>query len=105
MLRFQVWMTELAPVVGSEMGKTRPCVIISPDEANRRIATVILAPLTSVRRNWPSRVPVRFKRRGGDVALDQMQAMDKSRLKQRVGMLSSAEAQAVLDCLSAMFKS
>lgn len=104
MLRFEVWTAALDPVVGSEMGKTRPCVIISPDDANERIRTVIVAPLTTVRRNWPTRVPVRVQRRTGDVALDQMRVQDKSRLSRKLGSLSPNEANAVLDRLAEMFK-
>jgi mRNA interferase MazF len=94
---------QLDPVLGAEIGKTRPGVIISPDEANVALRTVIVAPLTSVRRPWPTRAPVKVARVAGDVALDQMRAVDKARLTKRVGALSAAEAQAVSARLAAMF--
>lgn len=100
--RFEVYRVRLDPVLGAEIGKTRPAVIVSPDEANIALRTVIVAPLTSVRRAWPTRVAVRVNRVAGDVALDQMRAIDKQRLAKRVGALSSPEAQAVLDRLAAM---
>jgi mRNA interferase MazF len=101
--RFEVYLVRLDPVLGAEIGKTRPGVIISPDEANGALRTVIVAPLTSVRRAWPTRVPVRVARVVGDVALDQMRAVDKVRLAKRVGALSAAEAGAVLARLGEMF--
>ncbi len=101
--RFEVWLVRLDPVPGAEIGKTRPGVIISPDEANDALRTVIVAPLTSVRRAWPTRVPVKVARVAGDAALDQMRAVGKARLAKRVGALSAAEAGAVLGRLGAMF--
>jgi mRNA interferase MazF len=101
--RFEVYLVRLDPVLGAEIGKTLPGVIISPDEANEALRTVIVAPLTSVRRAWPTRVPVRVARMAGDVALDQMRVVDKARLAKRVGVLSTAEAGAVLGRLGEMF--
>lgn len=101
--RFEVWVVRLDPILGAEIGKTRPGVIISPDEANHALRTVIVAPLTSVRRTWPTRVPVRVARIAGDVALDQMRAVDKQRLGKRVGALSPTEAGSVLERLAEMF--
>lgn len=101
--RFEVWLVRLDPVLGAEIGKTRPGVVISPDEANAALRTVIVAPLTSIRRAWPTRVPVKVARVAGDVALDQMRAVDKGRLAKRVGALSAAEVGAVLGRLGEMF--
>lgn len=101
--RFDVFLVRLDPVLGAEIGKTRPGAIISPDEANAALRTLIIAPLTSVRRAWPTRVPVKVARVAGDVALDQMRAVDKARLAKRVGTLSAAEAKAVLRRLGEMF--
>jgi len=103
MKRFEVFLVRLEPVLGAEIGKTRPGVIISPDEANAALRTVIVAPLTSVRRAWPTRVPVKVAKVSGDVALDQMRAVYKQRLAKRVGALSVSEVQAVLDRLAEMF--
>ena len=103
MKRFEVWIAQLDPVVGSEIGKTRPGVIVSPDEANDALRTVLVAPLTSARRPWPTRVPVEVRGGTGDVALDQMRALDKRRLRQRIGSLAVSEQQAVADRLLTMF--
>ncbi len=101
--RFEVWIVRLEPVLGAEIGKTRPGVIISPDEANDALKTVIVAPLTSMRRAWPTRVPVNVNKTAGDIALDQMRAVDKQRLSKRIGTLSQTEAQAVSERLAQMF--
>mgnify|MGYP002085972850 CR=1 FL=1 len=101
--RFEVYVVRLDPVLAAEIGKTRPGVVISPDEANGALRTVIVAPLTSVRRAWPTRVAVKVARIAGDVALDQVRAVDKARLAKRVGALSAAEARAVLGRLGEMF--
>ncbi len=101
--RFDVYVVRLDPVLGSEIGKARPGVILSPDVANEALHTVLIAPLTTVRREWPTRVPVYVNASSGDVALDQMRAVDKQRLAQCVGALSAAEAQAVLERLAELF--
>jgi mRNA interferase MazF len=101
--RFEVYLVRLDPVLGAEIGKTRPGVVISPDEMNAALRTVIVAPLTSVRRAWPTRVPVRVARVAGDVALDQMRSVDKARLAKRAGAVSAAEAKAMLGRLAEMF--
>src|SRR5688572_4839041 len=74
-------------------GKTRPCLIICPDELNRAIQTVIIAPMTTVKRGWPTRVPVAFQGKSGEIALDQLRAVDKSRLGKRFGKIDAAAAQ------------
>lgn len=103
MRRFEVWLVRLDPVLGSEIGKTRPGVIVSPDEANDHLRTVIVAPLTSVRRPWPTRVPVEVAGVAGDAALDQLRAVDKKRLHKPLGVLKSEEASAVINRLAEMF--
>jgi len=101
--RFEVHIVRLDPVLGAEIGKTRPAVVISPNEANLSLRTVIVAPLTSVRRGWKTRVPVLVNGIAGDVALDQMRAVDKQRLAHKTAVLTSGEAQLVLDRLARMF--
>ncbi len=103
MKRFEVWIVRLDPVLGVEIGKTRPGVIISPDEANVMLNTVLVAPLTSVRRAWPTRVAVNVADIPGDAALDQIRAVDKKRLAKRVGALADDEARTVADRLVEMF--
>jgi len=101
--RFEVWLVALEPTQGAEIGKTRPAVVVSPDDANQHLRTVIVSPLTSRRRAWPTRIPVVFARTRGDVALDRMRAVDKRRLVKRLGALKPAEREAVLDALARMF--
>lgn len=99
MKRFEVWLVGLDPTTGAETAKTRPCLIISPDEANTSLQTVIIAPMTTVRRRWPTRVGVSFQGKVGEIALDQMRAVDKSRL----GKLDARTTDVVLDTLAEMF--
>jgi mRNA interferase MazF len=87
--RGDVWLTALDPTVGSEIQKTRPCLIVSPPEVNDRLRTVLAAPLTTANRPLPCRVPVRFQGRIGFVLLDQLRALDKSRLIRRLGAVSN----------------
>ena len=101
--RFDVFVVNLDPTVGSEIRKSRPCVIVSPDEMNRHIRTVVVAPLTSAGRPYPSRVPVRFAGRDGQVVIDQLRTVDKARLAKRLGALEPDEAGAVLDVLREFF--
>jgi len=103
MKRFDICLVRLDPVLGAETAKTRPCLIISPDEANAFLQTVIIAPMTTVRRRWPTRVGVSFQGKVGEVALDQMRAVDKSRLVRRLGKLDARTADVVLDTLAEMF--
>ncbi len=101
--RFDVFLVRLDPVAGAETAKTRPCVIVSPNELNRAVATVIISPMTTVRRGWPTRVPVTFRGESGEIALDQIRTVDKSRLVKRLGKLDTATADAVLDTLGELF--
>ncbi len=101
--RFEVYLVNLDPVLGSEIKKTRPCVIISPDEMNAHIATVIVAPMTSKGQPHPTRVPCRFRGKQAQVVLDQIRTVDKSRLAKRLGTINEATRSAVLGVLSEMF--
>ncbi len=101
--RFAVYLVNLDPTRGSEIRKTRPCVVVSPDEMNRNIRTVIIAPLTSARRGYPTRVDVTFQRKKGQVVLDQIRTVDKSRLVRRLGRLPEARAREVSGILVEMF--
>ena len=101
--RFEVWLVNLDPTVGSEIQKTRPCLIVSPDELNRNIATVIIAPMTSRGRNYPTRIPCEFQEKSGQVVLDQLRTVDKTRLTKRLGSLSDDEQRAVLQALAELF--
>jgi mRNA interferase MazF len=102
--RFEIWLVRLDPVLGSEIGKTRPGVIVSPDEANDSLRTVLIAPLTSVRRAWPTRIPLLVDGVEGDVALDQLRAVDKRRLARRLGELPADSCAAIAGRLQEMFR-
>lgn len=78
--RFNIFLVRLDPATGAETAKTRSCVVVSPDELNRAIATVIIAPMTTVRRGWPTRVAVILQGKTGEIALDQVRTVDKVRL-------------------------
>ena len=101
--RFEVFLVNLDPTIGTEIQKTRPCVVVSPDEMNRPLGTVIIAPLTSTLRSYASRVNVQFDERDGQVALDQIRAVDKARLVKRLGKIKRKEGLQVLAALQEMF--
>ncbi len=101
--RFAVFLVALDPAQGAETAKTRPCVIVSPDDVNEALATVIIAPMTTVRRRWPTRPSVTFQGKTGEIALDQIRAVDKTRLVKRLGKIDRAAATAVLDTLGELF--
>jgi mRNA interferase MazF len=101
--RFDVYLVNLDPTVGSEIRKTRPCLVISPDEMNRHIATVVIAPMTTQGRPYPTRVPCRFQGKDGQIVLDQLRTVDKTRLIKRLGQISTSTQKAVLVVLAGMF--
>ena len=101
--RFDVFLVRLDPTEGHEIKKTRPCLVISPNEMNQHIGTVIVAPMTTKGRPYPTRVPVTFKRKIGQIVLDQIRTVDSSRLVKRVGKIDDATARSVLALLGEMF--
>ena len=101
--RFEVYLVNLDPTVGSEIKKMRPCLIISPDEMNTHIATVIVAPMTTKGRAYPTRVSCKFQGKDGQIVLDQIRTVDKIRLAKRLGTISAATQKAVLAVLAEMF--
>lgn len=101
--RFEVHLVALDPTQGHEIRKTRPCVIVSPDEMNRHIGTVIVAPMTTHGRIYPTRVPVTFLRKKGQVVLDQVRTVDNTRLVKRLGRIDQGTADRVLAILQEMF--
>lgn len=101
--RFDVFLVNLDPTVGAEIQKTRPCLIISPDEMNRNIATVIIAPLTTKGRAYPTRVACEFQNKQGQIVLDQMRTIDKSRLVRKLGHLDEETKGKVLGALIVLF--
>jgi mRNA interferase MazF len=101
--RFDVYLVTLDPTVGSEIQKTRPCLIVSPDEMNHHVATVIVAPMTTKGRPYPTRVVCVFDGKEGQIVLDQLRTVDKTRLVRRLGGIGEETQEAVLGVLGEMF--
>ena len=101
--RFDVYLTNLDPTVGSEIQKTRPCLIISPDEMNRYIRTVIVAPMTTAGKDYPTRVSCTFKRKTGQIVLDQLRTIDKTRLVKKLGAITPETQSEVISSLQRLF--
>ena len=101
--RDEVWLVTLDPTLGVEIQKTRPCLVISPNEMNEYLQTVIIAPMTTVTRPYPTRVPLRFQGKRGQVALDQLRAVDRQRLVRKLGTVAEGPARAVSAVLLEMF--
>jgi mRNA interferase MazF len=101
--RFDVYLTNLNPSVGSEIQKTRPCLIISPDEMNRHIRTVIVAPMTTAGKDYPTRITCQFKKKKGHIVLDQIRTIDKTRLIKKLGALDSETQLKVISVLQRLF--
>ena len=95
--RFDVYLINLDPTIGSEIQKTRPCLVISPDEMNRNIRTVIIAPMTSAQKDYPTRVSCTFREKQGQIVLDQIRTVDKERLIKKLGTI---DPKAQLDTIS-----
>lgn len=108
MKQFQLFWVNLDPTIGAEMQKTRPCLIVSPEEMNSFLSTVIIAPLTSTARELPTRILIKATRQSGlkndsYAVLDQIKTVDKSRLSNQIGEISEYEKHAVSDALKTMF--
>jgi mRNA interferase MazF len=103
LLRGEIWLAALDPTVGSEIQKTRPCVVISPPEMNRHLRTVIVAPMTTGSRLAPFRIPLTFQQKTGLILLDRLRTLDRARLVQRLGAVKPATLAALLDGLQVMF--
>jgi mRNA interferase MazF len=101
--RFDVFLVNLDPTIESEIKKTRPCVVISPDEMNRYISTVIVAPMTTKGKTYPTRVVCQFQGKDGQIVLDQIRTIDKTRLVKQLGQINQDEQRVVLDTLAEMF--
>ena len=103
MRRGDVWLVKLDPTVGSEIKKTRPCVVVSPDELNEHLRTAIVAPMTTNGRPYPWRIQCRFQGKTGYVVLDQLRTIDQERAASRLGRLSADTLDQVLERLQEMF--
>jgi mRNA interferase MazF len=101
--RFEVWLVNLDPAIGKEIKKTRPCLIVSPDEANKYLETIVLAPMTTIIRNYPTRIHCVFQRKTGQVAIDQIRSLDKRRLVKKLGTLNEEVCKIVCKTLLEYF--
>ncbi len=101
--RFEVYLVNLDPTVGHEIKKSRPCLVVSPDEMNRYISTVIIAPMTTKGRDYPTRVPCTFQGKEGQVVIDQIRTVDKTRLIKRLGKIDLKTQADVFSVLSELF--
>jgi len=99
--RFEVYLTDLDPTIGSEIKKVRPCLIVSPDEMNKHLNTVIIAPMSTKGREYPTRVRCEFQRKQGQVVLDQIRTVHKARLVKRLGRIDGQTQ--VLSALGEIF--
>ncbi|HYE75542.1 MAG TPA: type II toxin-antitoxin system PemK/MazF family toxin [Blastocatellia bacterium] len=101
--RFDIFLVNLDPTIGSEIKKTRPCLVISPDQMNRHINTVIIAPMTTKGRAYPTRVACKFQGKQGQIVLDQIRTVDKTRLVKKAGRIDAKTQTEVLKVLEEMF--
>jgi len=101
--RFQVYLVNLDPTIGHEIKKTRPCLIISPNEMNNHIGTVIVAPMTTKGRSYPTRVQCSFQGKKSQAVLDQIRTVDKKRLVKKLGTINSKAQNSVLNILQELF--
>jgi mRNA interferase MazF len=103
MVRGEVHLVRLDPTLGSEIQKTRPCVVVSPDELNAHLRTLIVAPMTTSGRAYPWRIRCRFQKRSGYIVLDQLRTVDRERLVKRLGVLTATTLTEVLGGLQELF--
>jgi len=101
--RFEVYLAALDPTRGAEMKKTRTCIVVSPDISNDILSTVVVVPVTSSTRGYPTRVRLRLNNRDGEAAIDQIRALDKSRLRRKLGTLDALAAQRIKQKLAEFF--
>ena len=93
--QYQIFLVNLDPTIGSEIRKTRPCVVISPDEMNIHLRTVVIAPLTTSSKNYPTRIKIKHNKREGQVVIDQIRTIDKKRIVRKLGELSNKEIREI----------
>jgi mRNA interferase MazF len=101
--RFEVWLVNLDPTIGKEIKKTRPCLVISPDVANKYLDTIIGAPMTRTIRNYPTRINCVFHKKSGQVAIDQIRSLDKTRLVKKLGTLNEQVCKVICETLLEYF--
>jgi mRNA interferase MazF len=102
--RFDIWHVELNPTVGAEIRKIRPCLVVSPDEVNKHLNTVTIVPLTSTMKPYPTRVDCLFLGKRGQLAIDQIRSIDKSRLDKKLGVLDNETSKMICSRIIETFK-
>ena len=102
--RFEVWLIELDPTKGSEVKKTRPCLIVSPDSVNKHLNTITIVPLTTTIRRYPTRVNCIFQGREGQAMVDQIRGLDKTRLKRKLGIMENRFCKVICDTIVEAYK-
>ena len=100
--QYEVYLINLDPTVGHEIKKTRPCLVISPNEMNESIQTIIIAPMTTKSHPYPTRVPIMFEKKGGWIVLDQLRTVDRKRLIKKIGKINKKEVELVKNVLQEM---
>lgn len=100
--QYEVFLINLDPTVGHEIKKTRPCLIISPDEMNNNMQTVIIAPMTTKSHDYPTRVKIKFQSKTGWIVLDQIRTVDKRRLVKRLGFIPKSETECIKGVIKEM---
>jgi len=101
--QYDVVLVNLDPTQGSEIKKTRPCVVVSPDELNRHMKTIVVTPMTTSLINYPNRIAIKFKKKTGRIAIDQIRTIDRRRLIKKLGRISSHEIQNLKTTMSRTF--
>ena len=101
--RFEVYLINLDPTIGKEIKKTRPCLIISPDDMNKYISTIIIAPMKTKGRSYPTRIPCNFDGKDGQIVLDQIRTVDKIRIIRKLGKITTSTQKEVLSALTELF--
>jgi len=104
MKRYEVWLVNLDPVIGHEIKKTRPCIIVSPEIINKKLNTLTIVPLTSTIKNFPHRVPCTFLGKSGEAVIEQVRIVDKKRLLNRMGAINNLTAKSIALTLIEYFK-
>lgn len=102
--RFEVWLVGLNPTIGSEISKSRPCIVVSPDEANKYLHTVTVIPLTSTIRDYPTRVDCLFEDKKGQLAIDQIRSVDKVRLVKKLGTMDEETCKTLCNVMIEAFR-
>ena len=101
--RFEIWLVSLDPTIGSEISKSRPCLVISPNEMNSNLKTILVAPITHTIRKYPTRIFLNLKNQEGEIVLDQMQAVDKVRFISKIDKLNEILCYTVCEKLKEIF--